>query len=269
MIDTHRVRDKQRPTRSDSLQPEASRKAQPSPFDQVLQQGRMPPRTPMVPQPSANRDARDTDEQRRRAGREKPRERTRRTDDGHDTARSARSEKGRQGEGPQHRVVEKHREREQQGEQQRDQRGGHGSGGHAGQGGGGGSRAKSGVRSEAYAKSRETMGQAAKSEFQQTLAQTRAPQVLPSKQMQHLVNLLVQSIRVGKNEIGDAELQLVFQTAIFKGLRLRLQDRGGRVAITFSSHDPGVRALFTRERKRIVAALQDKGVAVDEVTVGA
>lgn len=268
MIDTHRVRDKQRPTRSDLERPEAPRKVQPSPFDQVLQQGRMPPRTPMLPQP-ANREERDTEAQRRRAERDKPRERSRHKDDDHGTTRSARSEKGRQSEGPQHRVVEKHGEREQQGEQQRDQRGGHGSGGHAGHGGGGGSRAKAGVRSEAYAKSREALGQAAKSEFQHTLLLARAPVALPSKQMQQLVNLLVQSIRVGKNELGDAELQLVFQTAIFKGLRLRLQDKGGKVAVTFSSHDPGVRALFARERKRIVAALQERGVVVDEVTVGA
>lgn len=267
MIDTHRVRDKQRPARSDLERPEAPRKVQPSPFDQVLQQGRLPSRTPMVPQPSANREERDTDAQRRRAERDKPRERSRHTDDDRGATRSARSEKGRQSEGPQHRVVEKHGEREQQGEQQRDQRGGHGSGGHAGHGGGG-SRAKAGVRSEGYAKSREALGQAAKSEFQHTLVQARAPVALPAKQMQHLVNLLVQSIRVGKNELGDAELQLVFQTAIFKGLRLRLQDKGGRVAITFSSHDPGVRALFARERKRIVAALRNRGVVVDEVTVG-
>jgi hypothetical protein len=88
------------------------------------------------------------------------------------------------------------------------------------------------------------------------------------QQMQALVNKIVQSIHVGKNQIGQDELRLIFKENVFAGLRLRFTSKRGRVLIQFETASREVKDLFTAESKKIKAALEEKGVAVDSIQVG-
>lgn len=98
-------------------------------------------------------------------------------------------------------------------------------------------------------------------------AKTTALRMTP-QQMQALVNKVVQTIQIGKNQLGQDELKLIFKENVFAGLRLRFTSNHGRVSIQFETASREVKDLFTAESKKIKAALEEKGVAVDSIQVG-
>lgn len=162
------------------------------------------------------------------------------------------------------RVTEKQDSGSQGGGQQQDQ--GQGQGGQQGQGDSGyGKRGRAAELVREHDKSRVDLQSAVASEFQKQLlaAQDKVPNRFDPQAMQQLLNKLVQCIRVGKDELGAAVLELGLHAEVFKGLQLRLKEKGGRVAITFSSGDRDVRELFIRERARITRGLEERGLDVD------
>lgn len=270
MAPPNRVKQKQRPLqRPDSRSRDSSRQ-KPQAFAQVMSQTqmqRMPQVQRQIGEQAGREQEREKPREKKAARRARPRERGEaRTQHGGE----ARSKGERTAEGPKHRVVVKiGGEREGGGE----------GGGKGGQFSGGGGRGESGPRSKSaenikqYAQAKTDLSFATASKFQQAMAaQQKAPAQLNTKQMQQLVNLLVQAIRIGKDEVGNDELQVAFQAAVFKGLRLRLQAKDGKVSVTFMSDDPGVRALFRKERDRISKQLKakgrEKGFEVGAIEVG-
>lgn len=104
--------------------------------------------------------------------------------------------------------------------------------------------------------------------FTGKLASAKAAMVKATpQQMQALVNKIVQTIQIGKNRIGQDELRLIFKENVFAGLRLRFTSNHGKVSIQFETASREVRDLFTAESKKIKAALEEKGVAVESIQV--
>lgn len=271
MVDPPRVQRQDRPLQRPGDEPARSRpsnKQQPSPFDQVLQQ-RVVQQTPTFHQQmgkeSANQQTRQEERERRHDRKEKPRAR--------EADRTTHKSKEQthtdaQESGPKHRIVVKTTRDGEGGRQGRGGEGG-GQGFSGGRGGGPGTRAKTETEAgKQLADLKAAVGRAGVSKFQQELATQKQPTtVLDRKQMQQLVNLLVQSIRVGKNVVGADELTVVFHAAIFRGLRLRLQAKNGKVSVHFESSSGDVRALFTNERQRIRDALERKGIRVETIEI--
>jgi hypothetical protein len=255
------------PQSDDAARKQGGAKPQVSAFDQVLQQGR-------VVRPEATVQQQTTKEAAQQQTREKAREK--KTDQEgrqrvlRDDDQPVAREKSTQGEqldrGPKHRVVVKTTGDQGRGGEQKGSGGG-GGGGFAGSGGRG-TRTKSQIKSEDYSATRSDLGKAVSSKFQQELAtKQKVPAALDRNQLQQIVNLLVQSIRVGKNEVGADELALTFHAAIFKGLRLRLEEKDGTVSVNFLSDDGGIRALFSKESGRIAKELKARGVNIGSVQV--
>jgi hypothetical protein len=90
---------------------------------------------------------------------------------------------------------------------------------------------------------------------------------LDPKQMQALVNQIVQSIHIGKTGLGEKELRLILREHVFAGLRLRFTSNHGKVSIQFETADRKVKDLFTTEAAKIRSALEEKGIAVAEIKV--
>lgn len=102
--------------------------------------------------------------------------------------------------------------------------------------------------------------------FAGKLSQAMAAKLTP-QQMQALVNKIVQTVKLGKNELGQSELILILRERMFGGLRLRFTSKHGRVSIQFQTATRDAKNLFTAAAKKIQAALEEKGIAVAEVTV--
>ncbi|MBI2343189.1 MAG: hypothetical protein HYV02_02450 [Deltaproteobacteria bacterium] len=267
MVDPNRIEQKERSLPRNDESPRSGQvKQQPSPFDQVLQQGRVIQQQPSFQQQSGESSQQDQEREtnkERRSEREKiPRQRGER-DLSEQKGERIKAEQ-QQETGPKYRVVTKVGER--QGEEGR-RRGEGGNEGFHGQGGQG-PQGRLRLRAERTAYERADIGRDLSSRFQRELLQQhKVPAALDRGQLQRVVNLLVQSIRLGKNEVGAEELAIVFHASIFKGLRLRLQSKDGKVTIDCESAESDVRALFLREQGRIRAALERKGVVVAQIRV--
>lgn len=265
-----RIREKPPPVpRQDEAPRPGESKQQPSRFDAALQQAKLVQQMPSFQQQTGQRSTQQSQERETRARRqEKTIERRAERDDESGEAEHTHgetTETRHEGVTEQRVVAKVPVKRDGGGQGGREQ----GHGGHGGGHGAHGQRAQQAQLREA-AKARTELHVGAAAQFQDALQAQQAERVpthFNAAQMQRLVNLLVQSIRLGKGDLGGEELQLGFHASIFKGLRLRLQTKDGKVAITIASQDRGVRALFTNERGRIHSALQAKGVAVTKIEI--
>lgn len=264
---TERIKSKQ-PEPPPRHQDPARKPQQPgtSPFDQVLRQSTVvrPKAMQVQQQASWSSETQEVHKERKHV-RERSKGRVRQETelDRHGKKKSA--VEGERSEGPQHRVVVKTSQREGKGQGQQGQSQGQGSG----QGGPGG-RGKAEAVLREQVRTKTAFEASVKSAFVDQLAtqaQKKVPKHLTSEQMQRLVNQMLQSIRVGKSELGGDELQLGFQAHIFQGLRLRLQEKDGKVTVSFLSQNKEIRDLFERESGRIQRALEERGVSVDVVQV--
>jgi hypothetical protein len=262
-----RVDQKNKPVEQQPDRPKSQSQQDRSPFKQVIQQGRIMHQQPSMQQQLSKHviEHKTREEHKERNTDKREQKRTHRDGD-----KAVEKDHGRKAEkqdsGPQHRTVVKT-------SQQRDGRGGQ-QGSDSGNRGGGegrggtGQQARTSEQSAKYASTKSDLGTAVASKFQQQMMQEKAAQLTMNRsQMQQLVNLLVQSIRLGKNEVGAEELEMSFQAHVFKGLRLRLLEKNGKIAVSFLSSDGGVRALFQRESDRIRKALKHKGVDVEAIEV--
>lgn len=84
---------------------------------------------------------------------------------------------------------------------------------------------------------------------------------------QQVLNKIVQYVRVGINRMGEKEIQMDLHERIFRGLKLRVIARDGKVGIHFRAADARGRKVFERNRDAIRDALTKKGIAVDEIVV--
>jgi Flagellar hook-length control protein FliK len=84
---------------------------------------------------------------------------------------------------------------------------------------------------------------------------------------QQVLNKIVQYVRIGINRAGDKEIQLDLHEAVFRGLKLRITARGGKVGVHFRTADAASRSIFERNRAAIRNALNKKGIEVDEMVI--
>ncbi len=146
-----------------------------------------------------------------------------------------------------------------------------GAGGGKGRGGGGftSDMAKKQILSKKLSDSRGLLNAMGQASFSSKLAQAKAANVsMSAQQMQAIVNKIIQSIQVGKNELGFDELRLILKESAFAGLRLRLTSKNGKVSVQFETSNKDVKGLFTKEAGKIKAALEERGIAVEDVKVG-
>ncbi len=145
---------------------------------------------------------------------------------------------------------------------------GAGGGGGRDTGGFGGNQAKRQIAEKKLQEVRGMISNLSQSQFGAKLSQAMsAKMTLQPQQMQALVNQIVQSIHVGKNELGWPELKLILKDSVFSGLRLRFTSNRGKVSIQFDTADKKVKDLFTAEAGKIKAALEKRGVVVQEIKV--
>lgn len=98
----------------------------------------------------------------------------------------------------------------------------------------------------------------------QTMKGTHGAHLILSQQ---ILNKIVQYVRIGINEKGEKEMQLDLHERIFRGLKLRVVARAGKVAVYFRTSDANGRAVFKKNSDAIRATLSKKGIEVDEIVV--
>lgn len=248
--DSSRVRPDDAP-RPDTPQP----KAGPSPFDDVLQQGRM------AQLPQQQQTAQQGSQQTRQAATQERRQDTNknRADSDKERARgdSRSSESdGKRTESSSQRVEAKQQNKEQQQE----------GGGGQGQGFGRGQMG-SDVAAARKNDGKATVGSGVAKTFALELKKQDQLQALDPHHIQQIVNKVVQYFRLRKGVSGETELQIAFQEEIFKGLRLRLTEKDGKVSLLVTSADPDVRRLFESKRDELTQALAQKGITLDRYAI--
>lgn len=103
--------------------------------------------------------------------------------------------------------------------------------------------------------------------FEQQLKNTLMQSTKSEKLTQSILNQIVQSVRFGLNQEGEKEIQIRFQEQVFRGLKMRVSKKEGKVVVQFMTHDRKTREIFKRESANILAELQKKGITVAEMTV--
>ena len=84
---------------------------------------------------------------------------------------------------------------------------------------------------------------------------------------QAILNQLVTYVKLGLNRRGEKEIQIELHERIFRGLKLRVTSRDGKVGVHFHAADAKTRRLFEESRPTLHAALSAKGILVDEIIV--
>ncbi|MFH0800472.1 MAG: flagellar hook-length control protein FliK [Pseudomonadota bacterium] len=84
---------------------------------------------------------------------------------------------------------------------------------------------------------------------------------------QQILNKIVQYVRIGINRKGEKEMQMDLHENVFRGLKLRVTSRDGKVSVHFRTADKKGRAVFEKNAGAIRDALQKKGIEVDEIIV--
>jgi len=84
---------------------------------------------------------------------------------------------------------------------------------------------------------------------------------------QQVLNKIVQYVRVGINTKGEKEIQMELHERIFRGLKLRVIARGGKVGVIFGTSDRKGREILEKNRDGIFRALKDKGIEVDDIEI--
>lgn len=85
--------------------------------------------------------------------------------------------------------------------------------------------------------------------------------------IQRLVSQIVKFVKVGLNKEGDTEVRLDLHERIFRGLQLRVSQKGGKVSVHFNTSNSEVRELFAGSSDDIKKELEAKGVNIGEIKV--
>lgn len=230
-------------------------KTTPSAFDEVLRQNRQPqnPQQQQSAQQGASTLQRQEVRERQQDSRDRSnQDRKESRDEGRSEGDSTRSEGPHEG-----RVEAKAQQREREG-------GGQGQGQFGG-GRGAMTREAGQAKSKDGAKTAQAQAQGA---FATQLKKMDTPQALSAHHIQQIVNKVLQFFRLKKLTTGETEIELGFREDIFKGLRLRLVQKDGKVALHIQSGEGDVRRLFEKSRGAIEKALTDKGIKLSEIVIG-
>ncbi|QQR79686.1 MAG: flagellar hook-length control protein FliK [Deltaproteobacteria bacterium] len=90
---------------------------------------------------------------------------------------------------------------------------------------------------------------------------------LPRTLNKAVLDQVVQYARVMTKTDGDKEMELQLKEDVFKGLRLRVRMKDGKVMATFITHSESVRNLFQSQKAEISKALEEKGIVVSSLNV--
>ena len=85
--------------------------------------------------------------------------------------------------------------------------------------------------------------------------------------IQKMVNQLVKIVKTGINKDGEKEIRLDLHERIFKGLRLRVALKDGKVSVHFKTSSGEVKELFANSSEDIQKQLEAKGISIREITV--
>jgi hypothetical protein len=88
-----------------------------------------------------------------------------------------------------------------------------------------------------------------------------------TRMTQQVLNKIVQYVRIGLNRKGEKEIQLDLHEKIFRGLKIRVTEKDGKVNVHFQTFDKAGRAVFEKNAGAIREALAKKGVEVQDITV--
>jgi hypothetical protein len=67
--------------------------------------------------------------------------------------------------------------------------------------------------------------------------------------------------------MGDQEIQIDLHEKIFRGLKLRVTSRKGKVDVHFLAADAKTRSIFEKNKDDIRDALEKKGILVEEILI--
>lgn len=84
---------------------------------------------------------------------------------------------------------------------------------------------------------------------------------------QAILNKLVQAVKVGLNQKGEEEIEIQFGKAMFRGMKLRVTTRAGKVAVSFRVPDAEGRKTMESHCGKIQEHLASHGIEVDEIVV--
>jgi len=88
-----------------------------------------------------------------------------------------------------------------------------------------------------------------------------------AKLSQEVINRIIQYVRVGINTKGEKEIQMELHERIFRGLKLRVIAKEGKVEVRFASSDRRGREVLEKNREGLSKALAEKGIEVDEIII--
>ncbi|MBT3182531.1 MAG: hypothetical protein HN337_08510 [Deltaproteobacteria bacterium] len=143
------------------------------------------------------------------------------------------------------------------------------SGGKGQRGFGGGNTSRKGMAKALKKAGARSLPIDLKGKFASKLSDTLKATAGPDRAQltQQVLNQLIQYVKVGMNRKGEKEIQIDLHEKIFKGLKLRVISREGKVAVTFSASDRKGREILEKNKDDISRALKDKGIEVDEIVV--
>jgi len=145
--------------------------------------------------------------------------------------------------------------------------GGHGAGGE-GRGGYQGSTSKRGLSSKLSKAGVKTLPADLQKKFAAKLVQAQQAKGAGRAELtQQVLDKIVQYVRIGMNRAGEKEIQIDLHERIFRGLKLRVTAQGGKVGVHLRTSDARGREVFKKNRDRIMAALTEKGIEVEEMRI--
>jgi transcriptional regulator NrdR family protein len=84
---------------------------------------------------------------------------------------------------------------------------------------------------------------------------------------QEVINRIIQYVKVGINTKGEKEIQMELHERIFRGLKLRVISKEGKVEVRFASSDQKGREILEKNKDGLEKALSEKGIEVDEIII--
>lgn len=112
------------------------------------------------------------------------------------------------------------------------------------------------------------MAQAAmQGKFMQKLQASMAKSVKEPSITQSILNQLVQYVRIGLTKEQEKEIRIDLHEKIFRGLKLKVTSREGKVLVHFLSADSKTRSVFEKSKDDIRKALEKKGILVEDILV--
>ncbi|MFH1829440.1 MAG: flagellar hook-length control protein FliK [Pseudomonadota bacterium] len=249
-------------TRQERIRQQAIEKAKPktaeSEFDKQLKKGQMPqagqaakehikPVTEQAMEEAAKRQERQREMREKEKEERKEKKETRQTGERADATIASQKVVGKGGRG----------------------QGGRGQSGGGKQGGYDGSTAKRGLSKMLTKAGVKTIPMDLQKQFAAKMARAAKEAATPSQAAltQHVLDKIVQYVRIGINRSGDKEIQVDLHQKIFRGLKLRVIAREGKVGVHFRTSDKKGREIFEKNSDAIRDALAKKGIEVDEITI--